>query len=78
MRLWTIDEKISGIITSERKIYSGGPGQQRYLLIIELMSEREAIQPSELPGQDGEDAARHINIFSESGWLDFALENSGR
>ena len=78
VRLWTIDEEISGIMTSERKIYSGGPGQQRYLLIIELMSEREAIQPSELPGQDGEDAARHINIFSESGWLDFALENSGR
>jgi len=76
VRLWAIDEEISGIMTSERKIYSGGPGEQRYLLIIELMFEREAIQPGDLPGLDAEDAARHVNVFSESGWLDFALEYS--
>lgn len=34
-RLYEIDSAISGIQTSERKIYGGGPGEQRYLLLAE-------------------------------------------
>lgn len=34
-RLLEIDSAISGIQTSERKIYGGGPGEQRYLLLVE-------------------------------------------
>ena len=34
-RLYEIDSEISGIQTSERKIYGGGPGQQRWLLLVE-------------------------------------------
>lgn len=34
-RLYEIDGDISGIQTSERKIYGGGPGAQRYLLLVE-------------------------------------------
>jgi len=34
-RLFEIDSAISGIQTSERKIYGGGPGEQRYLLLVE-------------------------------------------
>jgi hypothetical protein len=35
-RLYRIDEPISNIMTNERGIYGGGPGQQKYLLIFEL------------------------------------------
>ncbi len=34
-RLFEIDSAISGIQTSERRIYGGGPGEQRYLLLVE-------------------------------------------
>lgn len=34
-RLFEIDTAISGIQTSERKLYGGGPGEQRYLLLVE-------------------------------------------
>lgn len=34
-RLFEIDSAISGIQTSERKIYGGGPGEQRFLLLVE-------------------------------------------
>jgi hypothetical protein len=34
-RLYEIDRDISGIQTSERKIYGGGPGEQRWLLLVE-------------------------------------------
>jgi hypothetical protein len=34
-RLFEIDSAISSIQTSERKIYGGGPGEQRYLLLVE-------------------------------------------
>ena len=33
--LYQVDEAISGIQTSERKIYGGGPGEQRWLLFVE-------------------------------------------
>jgi hypothetical protein len=38
-RFYEIDEKISNIKTGEREIYGGGPGQQRYLLLVETASQ---------------------------------------
>lgn len=35
-RLYRVDEEISKIMTSERKIYGGGPGGQQYLAFIEI------------------------------------------
>ena len=45
-QLWEVDEQVSGIQTSERKIYGGGPGEQQYLLLVE----------AETPGGCGSDA----------------------
>ncbi|MHA1278085.1 MAG: hypothetical protein ACTSQI_05675 [Candidatus Helarchaeota archaeon] len=38
-RLFQIDEEISNLVTGERGIYGGGPGQQKYLLFFELSSQ---------------------------------------
>jgi len=35
VQLWQVDETASMIMTKERKIYGGGPGQQQYLALIE-------------------------------------------
>jgi hypothetical protein len=35
VQLWQVDETASMIMTRERKIYGGGPGQQMYLALIE-------------------------------------------
>jgi len=45
-QLWAVDERVSGIPTSERKIYGGGPGEQQFLLLIE----------AGVPGTAGTDA----------------------
>ena len=34
-QLWAVDEETSGIKTTERRIYGGGPGAQQYLLLLE-------------------------------------------
>lgn len=73
-RLFRIDEEISGMVTSERKIYGGGPGEQRYLLLLELTDERPALMPEDLPELPDGAAGRHADVFAEAGWLDFALE----
>jgi hypothetical protein len=38
-RFYEIDEKISNIKTGERDIYGGGPGRQKYLLVVETASQ---------------------------------------
>lgn len=38
-RFYQIDEEISNIMTAERNIYGGGPGQQKYLLMFELAAQ---------------------------------------
>lgn len=44
-RLYQVDEAISNIMTGERAIYGGGPGQQKYLLMIELASQYRPKEP---------------------------------
>jgi len=75
VRLWQVDEGISGIMTSERKIYGGGPGSQKYLLLMELMAELPAMEPAKLPGLTPTSVEKHRDIFTEGGWLDFALQS---
>lgn len=38
-RFYKVDEKISNIMTGEREIYGGRPGQQKYLLVVETASQ---------------------------------------
>jgi len=61
-RLYEIDSAISGIQTSERKIYGGGPGEQRYLLLAEC-----AIGA-------GDDGAPLSDLLAHTGWRDVALD----
>jgi hypothetical protein len=73
-RLWTIDEDISGIQTSERQIYGGGPGEQAFVLFIERTTEHAPETPETLPGLSDAERTAHRDLFPEAGWLDFALE----
>ena len=63
-RLYEIDRDISGIQTSERKIYGGGPGQQRWLLLVEC-----AIGA----GEEGS-PLRGLLATSGKGWRDVFLD----
>lgn len=73
VRLYRADAAVGSIVTSERKIYGGGPGKQVYLALIE-----QTLPPSE--GQDAialGDSALHIPFVrtnEELGryWLEIA------
>ncbi|MCG5235640.1 DUF4286 family protein [Xanthobacter oligotrophicus] len=40
--LYEVDAEASGIMTAERRIYSGGPGSQRYLIAVEALDRAQA------------------------------------
>ncbi len=61
-RLYAVDEEISGIMTSERQIYGGGPGQQRFLVMIEASQ-----------SDTGVTVAEADDLFADSFWLEIAL-----
>jgi hypothetical protein len=77
-RLYRVDEDISKIMTSERKIYSGGPGAQRYLAFVEVSK----------PFDQTSDSIQHVSNeiflsghgrcdeYADRTWLDFGLEKS--
>ncbi len=65
VRLYAVDEAISGIMTSERQIYGGGPGQQKYLVMIEAARADSA-------GGKGELSAAE-DLFADGFWLEIAL-----
>ena len=66
VRLYAVDEEISGIMTSERQIYGGGPGQQKYLAMIEAsQNDTGGVLPDAFA-----DAA---DLFADSFWLEIAL-----
>ncbi|MEQ9641177.1 MAG: hypothetical protein RIM84_14230 [Alphaproteobacteria bacterium] len=69
VRLYAIDEAISGIETSERAIYGGGPGQQQWLLLIEAAS----------PSLDAarEAAAGWRDVFVDSFAVEYVLAAPG-
>jgi hypothetical protein len=73
--LYQIDEKISNIMTGERDIYGGGPGQQKYLLMAELASqylpkEKEWQRINE---QNLDKIQYFENKFEEYSFLEFVL-----
>lgn len=75
-RLFEIDAAISGIQTSERKIYGGGPGEQRYLLLVECaIGAGEAGAPLrqllEVAGKDWRDV--FLDVFT----VDYVLARPG-
>lgn len=63
VRVYAVDEEISNIMTSERQIYGGGPGQQQYLAMVEC----QLPQAELLPPRGAAD------VFSDSFWLEIAL-----
>ncbi len=69
VQLWKVDETASMIMTKERKIYGGGPGQQMYLALIERHlppDEAAEFAPSDQTFGDRQDE------FAEHYWLEIA------
>lgn len=66
-RLYRVDEDATSIVTSERKIYGGGLGGQRYLALVESLQPISSKTESCLAG---EDEARR-DRFDNSCWLEF-------
>ncbi|XWN30562.1 MAG: hypothetical protein ROR55_24320 [Devosia sp.] len=71
-RLYNVDEAISGMMTSERKIYSGGPGEQKFIVLIERIEPFDAA--SDLPGRSHLEGLGASDIFVDRLTIDFALE----
>lgn len=67
VRLYEVDEKISQIMTSERKIYGGGPGAQRYLLLIE-----QALPDAAEAAGDLFDTHPVADVFTDRYWLEMS------
>jgi hypothetical protein len=77
-RLYEVDPETSGIVTTERKIYSPRQGEQRFLLMVEIAS-------PELPGskawqelpkrvKEGEAMLKGLEDIDERVyWLDFSM-----
>jgi hypothetical protein len=77
-RIYAVDEEISSIMTSERQIYGGGPGQQKFLAMFETSqphtSRLPAWQRAEAACPDSaEQLAARSDVFIESFWLEIAL-----
>jgi hypothetical protein len=75
-RLYRVDEDISKIMTSERKIYSGGPGAQRYLAFVEISKSFEETGDVIAMASDQVFPSGHgrLDEFADQTWLDFGLD----
>ena len=75
-RLYRVDEEISKIMTSERKIYSGGPGAQRYLAFIEMAKpfDQTGDVIAEASQQVFPNGHGRLDEYVDQTWLDFALD----
>lgn len=74
VRLYEVDESISAIVTSERKIYGKGPGAQRYLVLIEADMPHETwlgTVEAIMTRAEREDGAQRTDLHAEALWLDF-------
>lgn len=65
-RLYRIDEGVSGIATRERESHGGGPGDLRYLALLETAGR-------ECPGLDDPGPFARLRERREAFWLDMAL-----
>lgn len=77
-RLFAVDEPISGMMTSERRIYEGGPGDQKYLAILELLVPLDKVNPASVPTLAAFGAAGAADVFLDRFSVDFALEAPAR
>lgn len=76
-RLYRVDEEISKIMTSERKIYSGGPGAQRYLAFVEVSKPFDQTSDP-IPHASNEifpSGHGRCDEYADRTWLEFGLEN---
>jgi hypothetical protein len=75
-RLYRVDEKISKIMTSERKIYGGGPGGQRYLAFVEITKPFHQTGDPIAMVSDQMFPSGHgrLDEFADQTWLDFSLD----
>ncbi|MGF1622424.1 MAG: hypothetical protein ACFCUR_17670 [Rhodomicrobiaceae bacterium] len=76
-RLYRVEEAVSGIMTSERKIYGGGPGAQRYLALVECAASPDDMQDLEKLAADRlfpSDAPQAENLFFGDYWLEMTYE----
>ena len=75
-RLYRVDEVISKIMTSERKIYGGGPGGQKYLAFIEMSKPLDQIRDviTETSGQVFPNGHGRLDEYADQTWLDFGLD----
>ncbi|MZR31222.1 DUF4286 family protein [Sneathiella litorea] len=77
-RLYQVDEEISSIMTSERKIYGGGPGQQKYLAFIAADRPFEEIGNPIMAASEkifGDNSGR-IDEFTNLSWLEISHEKT--
>ena len=78
VRCYAINPEISGIETAERSIYGGGPGAQRFLLLVECTLSETADgvgwQAVWADATENGDAVAHV--VKESFWIDYALAES--
>ena len=75
-RLYRVDETISKIMTSERKIYSGGPGAQRYLAFVEITKPINQTDDLIAMASDQVFPSGHgrVDEYVDQTWLDFGLD----
>lgn len=66
-RIYRVDEAITGIVTSERKIYGGGPGAQRYLAMVETTA---PLPHAVLDAVGGAEDGRS-DVFADSFFIEF-------
>jgi len=71
-RLYEIDSAISGIKTSERAIYGGGPGEQRWLLLAECALEA-VVEGSPLRRALDAAAVSWQDVFIDAFSIDYLL-----
>jgi hypothetical protein len=79
VRFYQIDEEISNIMTGEREIYGGGPGQQKYMLLFELAAP-DVPQGKEWQGIDrsaGNMVGKWKDPFKEYSFLEFVMYAPG-
>jgi hypothetical protein len=76
-RLYRVEEAVSGIMTSERKIYGGGPGAQRYLALVECAASPDDMQDLETLLADRlfpTSAPQAENLFFGDNWIENTYE----
>jgi hypothetical protein len=74
-RFYEIDEKISNIKTGEREIYGGGPGRQRYLLVVEtaIQYASRAVDWQKLNSKFSDLLGRISDRYEEHSFLEFVM-----